>query len=129
MMGNRGAVMVEAAMILFPLLLLLVLLVEMHRRVFQEVLLHHAAFLSIRSRLWGSEHRAREVVDRFLVQAMGREGARGFRRGLSVDFGQGEECFARAYRRYPALIAFSWNGKSKHHFEVTRRCRFFCSQR
>ncbi len=125
--GESGAVIVEAALVLFPLVLMLTLLVELHRRVFEEVLLHHVAFIAVRARVWGSPAKAERSVAHFLDQVVGPKFGASYGRSLKVDFGYGQTCFARVYRRFPLLLPFRRGAIRKHHFEVTRRCRFSCS--
>lgn len=128
----RGSILVEGLAGVTLLLLAACLNLEVVRRAWYEVTLHHAAFLFARSRaLGGGEERSRRLVRRFLFRALGEAKARAVGRGLRL----GEDVdslglVSRVHYRFPAFLRFPYDAAgrkpawTKHHFEVTRRCRF-----
>lgn len=107
---------VLALAVAFPVLFLQV---EVLRRGWCEVALAHTAFLTARESVIGgsgcSQKRGREFWRQAFVHA----------RVPDLHLHQtGRHRVARAALRYPAFWTFPWAGRIKHHFEITRRCRF-----
>ena len=118
--------MIEALFSLLLIGLVTCLNIEVVRRAVIEVSLHHGSFLYARDRALGiGQERARRRVAEFLANGWGQSARRrsiahvqmrAERSARGVD--------GRLHYRYPALLRFPYRGGDKHHFEVTKRCRF-----
>ena len=126
----RGAVLLEAAATLLTTLAAALLGVELVRRAHLEVALHHGAFLLARNQVLGlGPARNRAELFRWLRRALGDAAGRRVAGALAVDVPPAPGGRARVHLRYPQLLRFAWDGgrrgrETKHHFEVTKSCRF-----
>lgn len=123
---NRGSVVVEGVLTLFLITLACVLNTELVRRAHYEVLLHHGAFLLVRGRALGkSNARVRAEVRDLLQKALGAERGKNLSRLLDVEesaVGKGME--VKVHYRYPSFLRFRYGRGTKHHFEITKPCKF-----
>lgn len=118
--SEKGAVLVETALALFPAVLALCLATEMARRGQIEVALRHGVFTYSRLRAIGAPAARRRAAD-FLSRALSEEGRRAARPGAWTESVRADGTYvARLHYRFPALLPFP----GKHHFEVTARCTF-----
>ena len=121
---ERGSVLVEGLAVLSLCLMSVVVNFELIRRVRFEVVFHHAAFLTARFRMFGLGAReARGKATEFVESALGdvprNEGT------LDVEENRFQENLESLWRlRYPAFLRFPYEGQTKHHFEVTKKCKF-----
>jgi hypothetical protein len=119
--GSAGNVLIELIFCLSLLLLSFALCVEISRRGAWEILLHHSAFLAIRGTTLGEPTWKRELKSVW-SEALGKSWANHFDRysQFTVD-AEGE---GKLWYRFPSLIQFQVGRNQKHHFEVTRKCKF-----
>lgn len=125
--NSRGALLVEGTIALGVFCTALFANLELVRRAYFEVLLHHGAFLGVRAAVLEAEPRA--SVRRFWVKALGESHGERFLKSAELDlipFSRG--VLYRAHLEFPTWLNFSVPGGTKHSFEVTRKCRFFLSR-
>lgn len=118
---NKGFASVEAVLTLIPMSLFCCLVLEMARRPWFEVAAHWTSFVLAREALvlgpFRAQSKAKQTLNKLLKPIKTD--------GMTAD----AELFAdhwrsRVWIRYPAFARFPWKNKSKHHFEVTKRCTF-----
>lgn len=113
--SERGGILVEGVLTVASVGLAVALNVELARRAWKEVLLHHGAFLSAREEALGGVTKSSRFFD------LARE------RGAFVEVervSSSEGVTAKAHQRFPSLVRFDFGRGSKHHFEVTHQCTF-----
>lgn len=126
MNSRRGSVLLEGTLCLPPLLFAVLLNVELVLRARQEILLQHGAFLFARARaLGGSQHEARRTLGEFYRAVLGQNSFRAALESTTVtEAWKPGGLEIKLHRRYPILLAFPLGKGMKHHFEITRVCRF-----
>jgi hypothetical protein len=117
-----GSLLIEMACVLGTGTLVLGLGLEMVRRAQYEAVLHHAAFLFTRTRVFGGdEARARKEMSHFVKRAFPDAMGTSFLRRLDMESLFSENAGeSRGHLRYPAFFAFPYRGFRKHHFELTK---------
>lgn len=110
---------------MFLCLILVVINLEMIRRATYEVVFHHAAFLTARFRVLGKNSaEARGFGLEFVGNALGEHVSRDARERPIDEKWFREALESRWHFRYPAYLRFPYGGRIKHHFEVTKECKF-----
>ena len=127
--ARQGSVLIEGIMALTLLLLAVCLNLELLRRAQYEVLLHHGAFFLARGKALGvSGRESRHELKLFLERALGRSLGNRLHHFTAVD-GQVNSSGSTVTLRYrfPTFLRFEFpnrEGQNKHHFELTKVCRF-----
>jgi len=126
MKSRLGSVLLEGVLAQGLVLLSLMLAWEICRRSVFEVSLQHAAFLAARASVLGEGRRKIEPqLETFLERAVGAAIARKITHQIRTNplavIVPGE---AVLKYRFPAFIRFPIAGQWKHHFEMTKSCRF-----
>jgi hypothetical protein len=123
---RRGSLLLEGVFALTVGGMACVVNLELVRRSFYEVLLYHAAFLSVRSEALSSP--GRDAVRSFWQSALGLEAARRFSRRVQLGVERSSEgLVARAHVAYSNWIHFPIPRGIKRHFKITRKCPFILS--
>jgi len=129
----RGSVLVEGCFAIGLLTFGLMLNLEIVRRAQFEVVLHHAIFLYTRDRALGENVGvSRRDATGFLAAALGDAKGRAMARRLRFrDYTWDGGIEGSVFYRYPFFIPFSTAGMrvpnnqpTRHHFEMTKKCRF-----
>ena len=122
---ERGSVLVEGLAVLSLCLMGVVVNFEMIRRVRFEVVFHHAAFLTARFRMLGLGTReARGKAWEFVESALG-EIAREGEGTMTIEERRFQKSLESRWQlRHPAFLRFPYEGRTKHHYEVTKKCKF-----
>lgn len=118
--------LIEASVSVFMLMLTLGVNLELIRRVHIEVILHHAAFWSVRDLLFGANPTSRQArIKRLLRSGFSFEKANQVFQNLEVRHRCEPEARTDIYYRFPSLFRFfEGENRMKHHFEVTKSCPF-----
>ncbi len=122
--NKKGAILVEATIVLFNVALVIFLHFELIRRSYFEVLMHYGAFTMVRLRAFGySKESSNNIVKNIFIKAFDEK------RGLKFysKIKRSEELVSRGLEakfwvRYPTLLRFPYKNQTKHHFEITRKC-------
>ena len=122
----KGSLLLEAVFSLPVLVLAVMINFELIRRAQHEVLMQQGAFILARARALGSSSDgARREVRMFFESAYGREGARAFWKGLTIqESWKPSGVTVKFHRRYRSFLIFPLKNGFKHHFEITRECHF-----
>lgn len=124
---TRGSLLVEAVIGLSLVCMACVANLELVRRSFYEVLLHHGAFLAVRGAVFGTPPSL--PAQRFWNAALGTERAKGFRRQTDFSLQRySDGVLVRAHFSYPSWFQFPLENGLKRSFEVTRKCHFVLSR-
>jgi hypothetical protein len=119
--SRRGSVFLEAVLILPWVLFGNALALEVVRRGYLELVVHHASFLEARAHAFRSGGKTMSVSKDFLKTSLGESAMKRF---LGEVIGGGENFRYQYFYRYKAFLSFPWKEETKHHFEVVRECKF-----
>lgn len=123
--GNRGAILFEAVFSLMVVMAVMVLNLELIRRIQLEIVFHHGSFLAVRERILGeSDSAARRLVGKLWRSALGEAGQWHFARSDHREREGRDSLVRSSSSRYLAFLPFRETGLTKHHFEVTEACKF-----
>ena len=127
--SQRGGILIEGVVALTVLLLAICLNLEMVRRSQFEVLLHHGAFLFVRGRALGvGLQESRQVLTDLLTRGLGKTLGSHLSRSIHLQETSGPGGRETTLHiRFPTFMRFEFpdgRGRTKHHFELTKRCRF-----
>ncbi len=125
----------EGVLVIFILVFTTLLNLELLRRAYYEVLLHHAVFIRARDSVMGVEaYRSRQKICKLFREAMGDEGSRlcqtlelSVRTGYSYG---GNGNVAKVYVKYPLFIRVEKEDSKtgsrnvQSNMEITRTCLY-----
>lgn len=124
----RGSILVEGCLVVFLLLMVVIIQVELSRRVWIGTILQLAAFEAVRNEMMGFNSREDAVkIDKRLSRSISFLFKDKQIETLNPEFkliSSVKELVALFHIRYPALINLKESHFSKNHFEVTEKCRF-----
>lgn len=120
--GRTGNILLEGTVAILIYSVSIFLLLDLSRLAEMHIAIEQAVFLYVRSRAMGNtileaEQRSRFFLNSFFGQT--------FKAPLKFDeWKQGGFWNGRLHVRFPQLILFKVRDHFKHHFEVTKVCRF-----
>ncbi len=128
LLNARGSILVEGCLVVFLLLMVVLIQVELSRRVWIGTILQLAAFEAVRNEMMGFNSRENAgKIDKRLNRSISFLFKDKQIETLNPEFkvvSSAKELVALFHIRYPALINLKESHLSKNHFEVTEKCRF-----
>ena len=128
LLNARGSILVEGCLVVFLLLMVVLIQVELSRRVWIGTILQLAAFEAVRNEMMGFNSGKNAVkIDTRLNRSISFLFKDKQIETLNPEFkvvSSAKELVALFHIRYPALINLKESHLSKNHFEVTEKCRF-----
>ena len=118
---NKGSLLLESILIVNIFVIFSITALELCRRSQLEPIMSYVSCCFARSRAlgkshWESKRSARKQIEKFFSKREARALLRGIKEG--VDAKQGR--WVKIHSRFRGLISFP----GKHHFEMTKQCRF-----
>ena len=124
--SNAGSILLEGVFATGLIFLSVIFACELCRRGCYEIALQHASFLAARASILGEPKvYVRQQQSEFLEHAFGtqiaRKMLRQFAKVPNAGLRPGE---GKVHVRFPTLFRFLLRRNWKHHFEITKSCRF-----